>query len=423
MFSRLVPIIIFCSLISYSLSSVLVGLAPDHSGYWSAGISLAVLGGVLPLISAVSVRIVPVFARRSWQFPNLVRFQLIAAITGGWLVCIGQIAASESLERAGHVIALAAGVTALLDLGILFRQKATGQASPSSSHNQRETDRFGTTLSRFAGVWLLAGLGTGVFVTFAHPDQGRWDLAWAHMLLLGYVMSMISGVCYHVLGRWTGVPWTDRRVQLARLHVRITLIAAPLMVLALAADTPWLFMVAGPVQAVALLLFLGAIAPFVWAMPSTSKWAMIFAGIFLGCGISLGAWFAGHPEMGPRFRMAHATLNIYGWIALIVSGVAYYLLPRMFGRPLRWPKLAFIQVPLGVISVGLLAGGWALRIGWQGPIWPITLGGFGVATGIGLLLINLVATYRSLPRISSTVGAVRVVTPGTARRMRVSTPS
>ncbi|HYI23859.1 MAG TPA: hypothetical protein VD767_00480, partial [Thermomicrobiales bacterium] len=113
-----------------------------------------------------------------------------------------------------------------------------------------------------------------------------------------------------------------------------------------------------PLQALAIATFLATIVPFVLQLPGETRPAMLAAALFLLTGIGLGAWFAIDPAIGARLRLTHAGINLYGFTGLLISGVGYYLVPRFAGHPLRWPRLAWVQVAL--LGSGVLAGSIAL---------------------------------------------------------------
>lgn len=79
---------------------------------------------------------------------------------------------------------------------------------------------------------------------------------------------------------------------------------------------------------------------------------------FLALGIGLGAWFAVDRTAGTWLRPLHAGLNLWGWATLLIYGMAYHMLPRFVGRPLRWPHLAVAQSWLAIGGVVLVAAGW-----------------------------------------------------------------
>lgn len=54
------------------------------------------------------------------------------------------------------------------------------------------------------------------------------------------------------------------------------------------------------------------------------------------------------------FRFAHIHINLLGFMAMIVCGIAYHILPRFNARPLRWPGLVnyhFYLANIGVIGM------------------------------------------------------------------------
>jgi hypothetical protein len=80
--------------------------------------------------------------------------------------------------------------------------------------------------------------------------------------------------------------------------------------------------------------------------------------VFLVLGIGLGAWFAVDRTAGALLRPLHAGLNLWGWTTLLIYAMAYHMLPRFTGRPLRWPRLSVVQSWLAIGGVVLVAAGW-----------------------------------------------------------------
>jgi hypothetical protein len=213
---------------------------------------------------------------------------------------------------------------------------------------------------------------------------------------------MASGVCYHVLARWTDRRW--RSLAPIRLHFLLTVVALPLMLLALAADQTILFAIAGPLQAVALGLFLFNIAPLVLALPALTRPAYMAAMVFLAAGIALGAVFALDPALGARLRLTHAEVNLFGWTGLLMSGAGYYLAPRFAGQPLRWRRLAPVQ--LGVLTFGVILGAaaFAWRATGNGPASLVLAAHVLVALGFLFFAIELAGTFRQTS--AGTVAAI-----------------
>jgi hypothetical protein len=207
-----------------------------------------------------------------------------------------------------------------------------------------------------------------------------------------------------VLARWTGHRWQS--VRLIQIHLYVTLIALPLMLIALATNRETLFSYAGPIQGIALWLFLWNIAPMVWRMTGPTRPDLVLAITSLLVGVFLGAMFAGHPVVGVHYRIVHADLNLFGWTGLLISGVAYYLVPRFFGRPLRWPRLAAIQVWLMAAGIAAAALSWTWRIEKGGAEDYVTVTQGVVALSFVLLGVIVSGTLAFGKSGATTISAV-----------------
>lgn len=401
---RLVPVTMVSAMLAFAVAAGAIGMVPWKPINWSPSVRLVVAAGIVPMIFAVSIRVMPVFSRRNWRSERLLLAQVAVTIAGGWLLFAGGLERDASLTRTGHLLLGAGGLLFMTNLVLLFRQPPLPNrpAPPQPYPEHPQVDQVARRFTMFSGLFLLFGLGAGVATNLWRPDSGRWDLVWAHALLVGFFLSMASGICYHVLARWTGHRW--RSIRAIRLHLLTTVICLPLMLLALATDRNGLFSVAGPIQGTALLLFLFNIVPMIWRMPQPSRWPLVLAVTALVTGVLLGAMFAGHPVVGVHYRMVHAEINLFGWTGLLIAGMAYYLVPRMFGYPLRWPRLAYLQTWL--LTAGVSASALALT-------WRIERGGAEVAIAIAHAMIA-----SSFVLLGVLIG----VTMGSARSTRVVSP-
>ena len=95
----LVPATLVAAMLALAMSALAAGLTPYQPGWWRGAVSLAVLGGITPMIYAVNLRIVPVFARRAWPSARWPRLQIGLAIAGAWLVFAGTIAGNVGIGR------------------------------------------------------------------------------------------------------------------------------------------------------------------------------------------------------------------------------------------------------------------------------------------------------------------------------------
>jgi hypothetical protein len=382
---RATPLVIVLALLAFAVASAGTALAPEYPRLWQASLALIVLGGITPLIYAVNSRLIPVFSRRSWQSPRLLAGVMLTGVASGWLVFLGRLLPSQAIEVAGSAAALAAGALFLYCIMRLFRSQVTGPAAvPLPFPAQAGIDRIGVRFTRLAVTWLLVGLAAGVMLTLWTPGTGRWELVWAHAMLLGWFLSMASGVCYHALPRWTGKEW--RWPALIPIHLRLVQIGLPVMLVALALDHRWLFFVAGPVQTLALLAFLLNLFPQARHLPGVSRLGVTAAGSLLLIGATLGASFAIDPVNHVTLRFTHAQTNLFGWTALLVCGVGYYLFPRFAGQPLPWPRLARAQMAVLLLAVIVNATAW-----W----WYVSLdpGASSVVIGSGLAITGSLAVF------------------------------
>jgi hypothetical protein len=387
------------AMLALATAAATVGFVPSRPAWWPAAVALAVLGGIAPMIYAINIRIVPVFSRRTWTGIRPLRLQIACALAGAWLVYLGRVRQHDAIETTGHALALAGGIAFFINVLRLFRQEpGRAPAPPLPFPAQARVDKIATRFTSLSGVYLLVGLAVGLLRTQWHPATGRWDLVWAHALLVGFFLSMVAGVCYHTLGRWTDRQW--KSVALIRLHFVTVALGLPLMLIALATNREGLFMIAGPIQAAALALFLINIAPLAVSLPGLSGPAVAGAGVFLLTGVGLGALFAIDPAAGARLRLVHADINLFGWTGLLMSGVGYYLAPRFAGRPLRWPRLAPIQ--LVMVGGGSLTG--AVALAWRaygdGPDALVLVAQSLIAAGLLLFGIMVGGTFRGRPGVA-----------------------
>ena len=72
---------------------------------------------------------------------------------------------------------------------------------------------------------------------------------------------------------------------------------------------------------------------------------------WLAVGVSLGLTMAIRPAW-VVYRPAHVHINVLGFVAMMIFGVGYHVLPRFAGHPLLRPRLAAVH--WGLANAGLL---------------------------------------------------------------------
>ncbi len=407
---RFIPATIVVAVAAMAVSAGSAGMMLDRPRLWSAAVALAVLGGITPMIYAVNARILPVFSRRDWRSPEFLMGAMTCGVVGAWSVFAARATGRDGLETVGMALALAGALGFSASVGMLFRSEIVRPAPPMPYEGQAAADRTGIAFTRLAGIFLLVGMVVGVALTFWTPSRGRWDLVWAHSLLLGWFVNMASGVAYHTLPRWGGGRW--RTPQLLRVHLILSTVALPLMLVALAINSTRLFTIAAPLQALAFVLLAINVVPLAARLAGPTRLGYLAAISFLMIGSLMGAMFAHDATFGARMRIAHAEINLFGWAGLLICGVGYYLFPRLFGSALRWPRLAYAQVALSALGVIVVAlGWWWLRYQGESGRTAIQVGGLIVAGGLSVFAVNLIATlaFRS-PLAMISPRSIRTVT-------------
>lgn len=130
------------------------------------------------------------------------------------------------------------------------------------------------------------------------------------------------------------------------------------MLVALAIDSTTLLKVAGPLQVLAMALWVVNLLPLAISLPQPTRETVLVAFTFLVVGLSLGFTLAIDPYYGAIYRQVHALFNLMGWASLLIVGVGYYLVPRFAGNAMAWSRLSRVQV-VGIAG-GVLIGS-ALR--------------------------------------------------------------
>ena len=80
---------------------------------------------------------------------------------------------------------------------------------------------------------------------------------------------------------------------------------------------------------------------------------------WLGAGVSLGIAMAVHPGWAV-YRAAHLHMNLLGFVAMMIFGVAYHVIPRFSGHPLHSPRLATIHWWLANGGLALFVAGFVM---------------------------------------------------------------
>lgn len=385
--------------LAMGVALALAGRSQTHGAWWNASVHLAVLGGVTIMIYGVNVQALPVHSGKQWRSLPLVALQVVAGVAGGWLAAFGYGQRNAGLVELGHWLALAGAVLFLVNLMLLFA--GPGGRPPRIPWNERtqqqKVDRLAIPFTMLSGMLVVVGTGISVALHYWHPSQGRWDLVWAHVMLLGFFFPMASGTSYHMLGRWSGRDF--RSLRLIGVHLVAFLVGLPAMTIALATGADVLFRVGAILMAIAMVAWAVNIVPVAWPLSAPVRIGITVALMFMVAGIGLGVMFALDPAAGARLRTTHVMANLFGFAGLLISGFGYRYVPQLAEVPdMRWPALRLPQVALMAIAcmVGMLFMGLRMygRLEPDVVLWPCLMG----TAAMMLFATNTAVTFANSPR-------------------------
>ena len=117
--------------------------------------------------------------------------------------------------------------------------------------------------------------------------------------------------------------------------------------------------------------------------------------VWFTLGITLGLAMAIHPAW-VIYRPAHTHMNTVGFMTMMVFGVGYQLLPRMFGHKLRSRGLAVAHWWLANVGLTLMVVGFMLAPSIGVKSVPVTAtGGSLFAIGAFAFVYNLWRTFNA----------------------------
>src|SRR3989304_5621204 len=112
--------------------------------------------------------------------------------------------------------------------------------------------------------------------------------------------------------------------------------------------------------------------------------------IYLAIGTVLGVLMVLWPDSRFFITRVHVHILLLGFMAMMIYGVGYHILPRFMGRPVYSQRLGNAQAWLANVTLIGLSFSWLLETS-QGGVWYVLAILFGVGQGgsIFLFFINL----------------------------------
>jgi hypothetical protein len=116
---------------------------------------------------------------------------------------------------------------------------------------------------------------------------------------------------------------------------------------------------------------------------------------WLALGVTLGVAMGVKPAWS-IYRTAHLHMLLLGFVAMMIFGVAYHVIPRFAGNPLRSTRAAGAHWWLANAGLAVMVLGFVLRA--QGkPVSSVLLGIGGTAAALGAYIFA-VLVWRTLDR-------------------------
>lgn len=235
-----------------------IGFMAGQLAWWPALVRLVLYGWITGFILAVSYHAMPVFLARDFPWPALstAHAALFALTTAA--AAVADLVRPALSAAAGMAQAFVGALFVTNVLALLLRGPRRGMGPQSMAPVQRRVDRLASRATSAAGAALPLSLGL-----LAAADAGwlapTWRLAAEHLGTLGWVLGMVAGVGYHVLPRASGKP--IRAIGPVRAHLVLHGAAVALMVPALGAVWPNVFILGAVLMAAAMAVFGWALWP------------------------------------------------------------------------------------------------------------------------------------------------------------------
>lgn len=110
--------------------------------------------------------------------------------------------------------------------------------------------------------------------------------------------------------------------------------------------------------------------------------------IYLGIGTITGVCMVLSPDIRFTLTRVHVHILLLGFMAMMIYGVGYHILPRFMGRPVYSHRLGNIQVWLANITLIGLSVSWIIEASHRG-VWHLWAILFGIGQGIAIFMFIL----------------------------------
>jgi hypothetical protein len=141
-------------------------------------------------------------------------------------------------------------------------------------------------------------------------------------------------------------------------------------------------------------------------MDRTTRSFIIASLCYLAAGGILGVLIGVFPALQDHLLFSHVHLLLGGFMAMMVFGVGYFILPRFAARSLRWPSLVTVHFWLANTSLPAMVIARPVGFALDAPEWTGIFHLAAVVQMVSLLLfvVNLGWTLLAAPRPSASTG-------------------
>ncbi len=130
-----------------------------------------------------------------------------------------------------------------------------------------------------------------------------------------------------------------------------------------------------------------------WFVRSFLKASLVWFSLAVGAAVAMALV----PSL-TVYRVAHMHVALLGFVTQMIYGVALHVIPRFFGQPLVYARMAEVQYWTAQAGLTALATGFVSRVnGWPFASALVALGGIASAIGAACFVINLWRTMDASP--------------------------
>ncbi len=128
---------------------------------------------------------------------------------------------------------------------------------------------------------------------------------------------------------------------------------------------------------------------------------------WLALGVTLGVAIAAHPAWTVH-RLAHMHMLLLGFVTMMIYGVAYHVIPRFAGFPLRSPRLAGWHWWISNLGLAVMVAGFMWRgVGGAAGTIILATGGSLAALGAYIFVFLLWRTMDGPPALRAAARRAR----------------